>query len=436
MRNQKKFVTIMALVLAILMVLTMFTGIFANLMAQGRSIADIDREINEARSQMNQLQSQSNQIQEQMAGIAGRLATLREQEGSYLEELAVLQEQLQLLEERIELTEAQIGLYMLMIADMEVRLEEAIEREEEQLALYRRRVRAMEERGPTSYIQLLLQARSFSDLIARIHDAEEIMAFDQRVGEQLERYRLAVHEYKIELVEERTELEILVARLEVERAQLDEERAEVQERIDEIEARIEAHEIEFEELYAEQERMAREIQRHTANLGNLDAARQQALRDMENQVGAGGGGGGGGGMGGTPVRQGTGRFIWPSDFTGNVTSGFGPRQSPGGIGSRNHQGIDIAAPGINGTNVLAAASGVVTMSGWNGGFGNFIVINHGSGYATLYAHNSSNLVRAGDNVVQGTIIGRVGSTGNSTGPHIHFEVHRNGVPVNPMQFFN
>ena len=439
MQRQRRSVKIIAFLLAIVMVVTLFGGIFASVFgARARSLTDIDRQINETRGQLNDLESQTSQLQAQMSGLAGTLATLRDQEGGYLEELAILQEQLLLLQEKIELTEAQIALYISLIEDKEERVMEATLREEEQLELYLRRLRSMEERGPVSYLQIFLRAQSFSDLIARIHDAEEIIAFDQRVAEQLERYRVAVQEYKAELLAEQDELEVLVARLEIERADLQAKSAEVEERIREVEAKIEANMIALAELEAEEARIAAEILARAQDLSALSTEREEAIRELERQAQAGGHPGGGG-MGGTPARPGTGHFVWPSDFTTNVTSHFGYRARPFGGGSEFHTGIDIAAAGIYGTNVLASASGYVTFSGWSAGFGNFIMIRHGSLggdiYYTAYAHQSANLVSPGQNVVQGQVIGLVGSTGWSTGPHIHFEIIRNGVRVNPMLYF-
>lgn len=127
-----------------------------------------------------------------------------------------------------------------------------------------------------------------------------------------------------------------------------------------------------------------------------------------------------------PPQVGTGRFLWPVSG-GRISSPFGQR------GRSFHAGVDIAA--AHGTAILAADSGVVTAAGWNGGYGIMITIDHGNGTATLYAHNSSNLVSAGQRVQRGQQIARIGSTGNSTGPHVHFEVHRNGSQVNPLRFF-
>ena len=126
----------------------------------------------------------------------------------------------------------------------------------------------------------------------------------------------------------------------------------------------------------------------------------------------------------------TGRFIWP--VNGSVGSGFGPRIHPISGGSRMHTGVDIGAP--SGTPIKAAGDGVVVMAGPNGGYGNWTLIDHGGGLATGYGHQSSIGVSRGQRVSRGEVIGRVGSTGASTGPHLHWEVRVNGSPVDPMRW--
>ena len=131
-----------------------------------------------------------------------------------------------------------------------------------------------------------------------------------------------------------------------------------------------------------------------------------------------------------PTWHPTGTFRWPC--SGRITSYFGGRKSPGGIGSTNHKGIDIAAP--RGTPVYAADGGTVTYSGWMSGYGYTIRIDHGNGYVTYYAHNSSLVAKVGQHVYKGQQIAKVGSTGNSTGNHCHFEVRYNGVAKNPLNY--
>ena len=128
-----------------------------------------------------------------------------------------------------------------------------------------------------------------------------------------------------------------------------------------------------------------------------------------------------------------GRFVFPLASFKRMSSGFGYRKHPIGGGTKMHKGIDLSAR--PGTKIFAADSGRVTFSGWKGGYGYCVIIDHHNGYETLYAHCSKLLVDAGDNVRRGEFIATVGSTGASTGPHLHFEVHRNGTPVNPAQYY-
>ncbi|MCX8026823.1 MAG: M23 family metallopeptidase [Thermodesulfovibrionales bacterium] len=121
---------------------------------------------------------------------------------------------------------------------------------------------------------------------------------------------------------------------------------------------------------------------------------------------------------------------WPVE--GRITSYFGNREAPRKGDNEHHSGIDISAP--SGTQILATADGIVSFSGWSSGNGNVVIIEHGMGYTTLYAHNSKNLVNEGERVKRGDTIALVGSTGNSTGPHLHYEVWYKGKAVNPMKY--
>lgn len=137
-------------------------------------------------------------------------------------------------------------------------------------------------------------------------------------------------------------------------------------------------------------------------------------------------------LGGGTGIMGAGGMVWPSDFT-EITSWFGNRPYPGAGGSTNHGGLDIGAS--MGSNVYAALGGTITSSGWNGGYGNAITIDHGNGLSTLYGHMSQLIASVGQMVAPGQVIGLVGSTGNSTGPHLHFETRMNGERMDPASFF-
>lgn len=127
-------------------------------------------------------------------------------------------------------------------------------------------------------------------------------------------------------------------------------------------------------------------------------------------------------------RGGNVSFYGMKPAQGSISSNFGERWG------RQHKGIDIAAS--SGSNVVAFQSGKVTFSGWNGGYGNLVIIDHGNGYESYYGHNSKNIVKVGDSVQKGDLIAKVGNTGNSTGPHCHFEIRINGKPVNPINYIN
>ena len=131
-----------------------------------------------------------------------------------------------------------------------------------------------------------------------------------------------------------------------------------------------------------------------------------------------------------PKTMASGSFAWPTN--GRLTSTFGGRRSPGGIGSTNHKGIDIA--GSRGRAINAADGGTVSYAGWMSGYGYLVIIDHGNGFQSYYGHNSKLLVSPGTKVYKGQQIAKMGSTGNSTGNHCHFEIRLYGTPVNPLKY--
>ena len=135
---------------------------------------------------------------------------------------------------------------------------------------------------------------------------------------------------------------------------------------------------------------------------------------------------------GKPSNAALGGYIWPVSSR-RITSTFGGRASPGGIGSTNHKGIDISGVGYT-TESHAAKAGTVIVSQYSRSYGNYVVVSHGSGNTTLYAHMSSRKVSVGQYVNQGDVLGITGSTGNSTGPHLHFEITENGTRINPLKY--
>lgn len=279
-------------------------------------------------------------------------------------------------------------------------------------AMLRKRLVDIYENGDLGYVNVLVSARSFSDFVERWEDLRLLIAANQRavrarkaaerrvaaVEADLERTRLQLQQEQQAQVEARNQLATLAS----ERRNL----------VDLTAAQrhaVASQVAQMEDLSAAEE----------AQLESLIQERQRQLAAQRRAAGIAGGG--------QESAGGTGAFSWP--VTGTITSPFGWRSNPFGGSPEFHQGLDIAAP--SGTTVTAAAGGSVIMAQWYGGYGNYILIDHGGGYSTGYGHLSAIYVSNGQSVKRGQAIGAVGSTGASTGPHLHFEVRIDGKPVDP-----
>ncbi len=277
--------------------------------------------------------------------------------------------------------------------------------------MLKRRLVDIYEYGDLSYVDALIAARSFSEFVERWEDLRLLIAANQRAV----RARKAA-EARVATVE--AELEGTRLQLQQEEQAQDEARSQLGSLADErrnlvtlagVRRRSVATQVaEMEDLSAAEE----------ASLEGLILERERELESQQRAAGIAGGGDHSGAAG---------MFSWP--VTGTITSPFGWRSNPFGGAPEFHQGLDIAAP--SGTTVTAAAGGTVIMAQWYGGYGNYILIDHGGGYSTGYGHLSAIYVSTGQSVQRGQAIGAVGSTGQSTGPHLHFEVRIAGKPVDP-----
>ncbi len=306
------------------------------------------------------------------------------------------------------------------VRDAEQRLARVQDEAAELQQRYEDRVARLFMQGPELSFEALLASGEFDEAVARTVLLERVTDGDQVDLERLDAASVAVDAQRQRLAEEEAELE---ARLEEQQQvladaeELRERRAlaaaDARERVEQLEAEeddLEAEEEELEELIREKQREEERRQ-----------AQQQASRSASSgsQGSSSGGGGGGGSVSGSG-------YAWP--MCAPVTSDYGPRWG------RMHRGIDQGAS--PGTPIGAARAGTVIFAGWRGGYGNLTLIQHGDGVVTAYAHQTGFAVSQGAQVSQGQTIGYVGSTGNSTGPHLHFETRVNGSAVNPRQFLS
>lgn len=260
------------------------------------------------------------------------------------------------------------------------------------------RLRDIYKWGRQGYVDLLLEAGDFSELVTRAHFLSAIMRADARL---LAQYEADVQEYSrlyLQLENQEEQIAGLIARAQTRRAEILEDVAAKQALL----ARIQKERALYEQVIEDLEETDREL---AALIRRMQPAGGQAT------------------LGGR-FRG----FLWPA--RGAFTSGYGVRYHPIFRIRRMHSGVDIASP--RGAPVAAAWDGTVLYTGWFGGYGKIVILDHGDGLSTLYAHLSAILTRPGTRVRKGQIIGRVGSTGFSTGPHVHFEIRVNGTPVNPV----
>lgn len=282
------------------------------------------------------------------------------------------------------------------------------------------RVRAIYMHGQLNYLEVILGANSFSDFANRVELLKRIIRSDYNLILEIQKQKAAIEAQKAQLEEDKRQLDALAAEAEKTQKEIAAKKAEQQKVLDAAKSNKAAAAQMEQDLNAQLASVRNLIQQR---LAAAEAARQAAQQAAESDNGGGGGSD-------DNYVQGTGAMSWPC--SGPITSPFGYRTHPIFGTTIFHAGIDI---GVDyGTPIHAADSGVVVYSGWISGYGNAVIIDHGGGVSTLYGHNQSLAVSEGQSVSKGSVIAYAGSTGNSTGPHCHFEVDVNGSPVNPMGY--
>ena len=408
---KKKAISIVCIVLAFLMMVTLVVSVVGSL---GALAAD-------EQDQIDALEQQKIELQSQQASIQTNINDLMAQQADVIEQKAAMDEKNELARQEIELINEQIDVYTDLIEQKARELEKAEAAEQAQYDLYCKRVRAMEEEGSYTYLDILFQCRSLSDVLSAIDMIGEIMDADKRLFEEYKTARENTEKVKAEYEGTLQQLGEKQETLEAEKAELEAQIAAAVEVINQLENDIEAAKAEYAKAAAAEAAAQASINAIIAQMqAEEEAARQEAAQNNQQYTGTG--------------STATGTYIWPCPSSTYVTSAFGMREHPLFGDERPHSGIDIS--GSAGSEVLAADSGTVAVATYSSSYGNYVTIYHSNGDYTLYAHMSSLAVTAGQNVTQGDVIGYVGSTGWATGPHLHFEIRVNGSTVDPLSYFS
>ena len=377
--------------------------------AQAVTQSDIDKLKNEKKEAANQRKDVENQISKLKNDINGAI-----------EKRTKLDEQIAATEREIASTEALIASYEQMLAQIAEELVQNQEEEAEQYALFCERARVMEESGTTSYWSVLFKADSFSDLLSRLSDVQEVMNYDQQVLDSLRRLRSGIEAKQDYQEQLKAEAEEAKADLQAAKASLDAKRKEANDLVIQLQADMEASE----ELLKQKEAAEAEIQseikkKEKERADKIAAERAAAAAAAGSQA--------------VDWTATTGGYIWPESVSKKITSPMGSRNTGIPGASTNHKGVDIGGVGTT-TTVVAAKAGTVIISKYSSSYGNYVVISHGPGNTTLYAHMSSRSVSEGATVSQGQAIGVTGNTGISRGAHLHYEITEGGARVNPLNY--
>lgn len=373
--------------------------------------------ISEAESAKKQLEQQKKETEAEVAG-------LRQEKGNLLTYIEKLDKQVAALDEKISATNDKIKKTDQKIEKKKDELKIAREEEAKQYASMKLRIKYMYENGSADYIELLLESSSMSDLLNRAEYIEKISAYDKQL---LERHQ----QIKAEIAEKEKKLEEQAQKLQILQEELSYEQSTVQALAADKNKELEKYNADIKDASAEAEKYTKEIAKQEEVIESLleqerkriEAEERRKQEEAKQNPGN---------TGSDYVVDNSGDFRWPLNVSGRISSYFGPRSAPTEGASTYHNGIDIAAP--SGTQIVAAASGKVVTATYSSSAGNYIMIYHGNSTYTVYMHCSSLDVSVNDEVEKGQAIGKVGSTGVSTGAHLHFGVSVNGSYVNPLNY--
>lgn len=389
-------------------------------------------------SNLSEAQQEKKTLENDLQKAKELIDSLKGSKEDIQSEVEKLDKQLNEISGKVKELESRLSKKRQEIADTESALNKAKEQEKKQYRNMKKRIQFMYENGQTSYVEMLLSADSFTDFLNAVEYITQISQYDRKMLKEYQNMQVTIADTQKTLETDYASLQSLQAKVQEEKqavAALESaKKGELNDVADDLtDAQTVAKAYEA-EIQAQNEVIA-QIQAAQKRAAEQQAAQQQAQVAEENQGATDAAGENQNtAQNTTPSGNGqsTGSMMWPCPSSKRVTSDYGPRTSPTNGASSNHKGIDIGA--AYGADIVAADGGTVLVATYSSSGGNYVIIDHGGGLCTVYMHASSLTVSAGQTVSKGQVIAKVGSTGISTGNHLHFGVTLNGVYVSPWGY--
>lgn len=389
-------------------------------------------------SNLSEAQQEKKTLENDLQKAKELIDSLKGSKEDIQSEVEKLDKQLNEISGKVKEFESRLSKKRQEIADTESALNKAKEQEKKQYRNMKKRIQFMYENGQTSYVEMLLSADSFTDFLNAVEYITQISQYDRKMLKEYQNMQVTIADTQKTLETDYASLQSLQAKVQEEKqavAALESakkgELNDVADDLTDAQSVAKAYEA---EIQAQNEVIA-QIQAAQKRAAEQQAAQQQAQAAEENQGATDAAGENQNtAQNTTPSGNGqsTGSMMWPCPSSKRVTSDYGPRTSPTNGASSNHKGIDIGA--AYGADIVAADGGTVLVATYSSSGGNYVIIDHGGGLCTVYMHASSLTVSAGQTVSKGQVIAKVGSTGISTGNHLHFGVTLNGVYVSPWGY--
>ena len=451
MNNKKFWRSLLAGLLAAILLLSLLMSLLPTFVRAAQASDTI-------KEQIAQMEKENQQTQEEVEEIRNRLEQLKKDQSSNRSEIAVIIQEKNLIDQEVGLLytqltnmNEQIAAYNVLIADKQEEVEAAEKRLNQLNDLYKARIRAMEEDGNISYWSVLLEANSFFDLLDRLNMVQEIAVADTRRLEQLRQAAAEVEAARAELLQERAALSEAKAELEAARTEFMLKGAASQELLSQLTAKMEELKDQEGDYKDTMSKLEDELEELEISIGQAQIELDKALYEeylatlttapppttAPTQPSYSGGGTFGGN---TTVDESGIVWVVPCTYS-RVSSAFGWRIHPVYKDWRHHNGVDLSAKckmkkdGTTDSPIYATRAGVVVISKWSDSAGWYVTIDHLDGYRSTYMHMCCKpFVQVGDVVAAGQVIGCIGTTGTSTGDHLHFGIYKDGDPVNPMEY--